>query len=192
MARSFWDKLVCPKINPMNRVRNNFVVHLSVLVSNPLFMYRLPKISLFFFLITLLSLTGCDFKDVELERVEEIKLNSLKGGNIDGTIFLVLNNPNSFDIKVKSADFDLMTGNEKLGSATLSKSFKSEGNGSKTYPVELSGTLSNARAGGFAGLTGLLTGQKPKVTIKGTLKAGAFLYTKEVPVEIDTELPIRL
>lgn len=137
-------------------------------------------------------LWGCEFKDVQLESIEEINLESLQGGQIDGTIHMVLSNPNSFGITVKSADFELFTGNVKLGEASLRKAFKIESNSSKTYPVQLSGNLSNALAGGFMGLAGALTGKKPKVTIKGELKAGNFFYTKKVPVEEETEIPLGL
>lgn len=144
------------------------------------------------FLLMLPLLWGCEFKDVQLESIEEINLESLQGGQIDGTIHMVLSNPNSFGITVKSADFELFTGNVKLGEASLRKAFKIESNSSKSYPVQLSGNLSNALAGGFMGLAGALTGKKPKVTIKGELKAGNFFYTKKVPVEEETEIPLSL
>lgn len=150
------------------------------------------KIRILSMIIMLPFLWGCEFKDVQLERIEEISLGSLKGGQIDGTISMVLSNPNGFGITVKAANFDLHNGNVKLGTASLRKAFKIEANSTKVYPVELTGDLSNALAGGLMGLAGMLTGQKPKVMIKGELKAGNLFYSKKVPIEIETELPISL
>jgi LEA14-like dessication related protein len=155
-------------------------------------MIMLRKIPLFVLIMTLPLLWGCEFKDVQLESIEEISLESLQGGQIDGTIHMVLSNPNAFSITVKSADFKLYNGNVKLGEASLRKAFKIDANSSKSYPVQLSGNLSNALAGGFMGLAGALTGKKPKVTIKGELKAGNFFFTKKVPIEEETELPLGL
>jgi LEA14-like dessication related protein len=141
---------------------------------------------------TAVFISGCEFKDVHLESIEQIEIGSLKGGKIDGVIHMVLENPNGFAIKVKSAEFDLMTGNVQLGRAVLKDGFRIEPNTTKSYAVSLTGDLSNALAGGFVGLTGLLTGKKPKLTVKGELKAGNFFYTKQVPIDFETEMPLNL
>lgn len=155
-------------------------------------MSRIKLLVNLFLIATTILISGCEFKDVQLESIEQIELGSLKGGRIDGVIHMVLQNPNGFAIKVKSAEFDLMTGNVKLGNAVLKDGFRIEANSTRSYAVSLSGDLTNALAGGFAGLTGLLTGKKPKLTVKGELKAGNFLYTKKVPIDFETEMPLNL
>ncbi|MEX2596311.1 MAG: LEA type 2 family protein [Salibacteraceae bacterium] len=151
------------------------------------------KKSSFIWLLTFLSaLTSCELKDVEMLGVENVRLDKMSAGKIDGTIDLVLNNPNGFSIKVKSADLTVKSGNVKLGKANLRKSFKIDANESKTYPVEVSGDLQNALAGGLMGLAGMLSGQKPKLTIEGEIKVGNFFFTRKVPISIETNIPLEL
>ena len=138
------------------------------------------------------TLTGCEFQEVEIVSIEDIELNAMERGRIDGTLHIVLENPNAYTITVKSAAFELFTGNTKVGNAELSQSFKIDGQSTRSYPVQLSGNLSNIMGGGFAGLAGMLLGKKPKLIVKGELKAGNFFFTRKVPVEVETDLPLSL
>ena len=110
---------------------------------------------------------------------------------MEGTIFLELKNPNMFAIKVKSAEFEIFNGNIRLGDAQLREEFKINGNSTEIYPVKLSGNLGNLLAGGLTSIAGLLSGKNPRILIKGDLRAGNFFVTKDIPVELETDLPIR-
>lgn len=143
-----------------------------------------------FFLALSLLLTGCEFKDLTLERVDSFSIEELTKEGMQGTISLVITNPNSFSINVNSASFDIYSGSVKVGNADLSKSFKIKGNTTETYPVQLSGNMSNLIAGGLSSLIGAIRGQNPRVNIKGELKASAFLFSKTIPVDVTTEVPL--
>ena len=108
-----------------------------------------------------LMLSSCQFEDVTLKEVEDFKIENISPKGMEGTIFLVLENPNLFSITVKSADFEIYNGSVRLGEAQLKDSFKIKGNSTETYPVRLSGNLSNLLAGGLTGIAGLLSGKKP-------------------------------
>lgn len=140
--------------------------------------------------ITILVLSGCEFKDIQLKEVSSVDVESLQGGNIKGTIHLVIENPNGFPVTIKSAKFDVLSGAVKLGEAKLDEPFRINANISESYPIRLSGNMGNALSGGIVGLMGLLAGKNPEVTLKGELKASSFFVSKTVPVELKTELPI--
>lgn len=141
-------------------------------------------------LLVLATFTGCEFKDITLERVDSFKINKMNKDGMEGTISLVITNPNNYPIKVKKANFDLFSGTVKVGDAQLNKSFKIKSNTTETYAIELTGNMPNLIAGGLTGLIGALRGQNPQVNIKGELKAGTFLVSKTIPVDVKTEIPL--
>ena len=145
----------------------------------------------FLIIVTLpLFILGCEFKDIELQTVDDVKIESLNKGNIKGTITLTLNNPNGFAVTVKEADFKIMLEKTEMGTANLSESFKIKANSTESYPVKLKGDVSGAMTGGLAGIVGMLLGKDPKVTLVGEIRARSFLISKTIPVEFETELPI--
>jgi LEA14-like dessication related protein len=141
-------------------------------------------------ILSIIALTSCEFKDVKLEKVQDFEVNSLQGGKLDATINLVLSNPNSFPITVKSGEFELFSGKKSLGDAQLKKAFKINANSTEVYPVQLTGNMEDLISAGLTGLTSLLSGKKPEVLVKGELKVGNFFFHKKVPIEITTELPM--
>ena len=148
------------------------------------------QLNIFLIVLTVITLTSCEFKDVKLKRVQDFEVNSLRGGKLDATINLVLSNPNSFPITVKSGEFELFSGKKSLGDAQLKKAFKINANSTEVYPVQLTGNMGDMITAGLTGLAGLLSGKKPEVLVKGELKVGNFFIHKKVPIEIKTELPM--
>lgn len=146
--------------------------------------------SSFWWIAVALLFTSCEFKEIAVQGVEAVNIESFKGGELKGVMNVSLSNPNSMAVTVKSATFDIYAGSMKLGEAKLDESFKIKANSSKTYPVKLSGSMGNALAGGLVGLAGFLGGKNPKITLKGEIKARSFLVSKKIPVEVQTELPL--
>lgn len=140
----------------------------------------------------MLALTGCEFKDVELDGVDGIEINKVDEGKLDATFTVRLTNPNSFPIKIKSGEFDLYMGKVHMGDAKLKKPFKIPASSTESYDIEVDGSMGDVLAAGITGLAGLLTGKQPQLDIKGTLKAGNLFYTKEVDVQLRTDMPVNL
>lgn len=138
----------------------------------------------------MLFFSGCEFKDIELQKVDDVKIESVKKGDIKGVITLQLNNPNGFAVTVKEADFKIMVDKSEVGTAVLSESFKIKANSVETYPVKLNGDISGALNGGIVGIVGILLGKDPKLMLVGEIKAGNIFISKTIPVEIETEIPI--
>lgn len=153
---------------------------------------RIRGIYWFALLLTSVILSGCEVKDVELVRVEAFEVDRMDKGELSGTIKLVLNNPNDFPITVKSGDIGIYTGKSHMGDASLAKPLKIRANTTASYDVEVEGTIGDVISAGITGLAGLLTGQKPEMKIKGELKVGNFLFTKKVPVELKTDMPVEI
>lgn len=136
------------------------------------------------------SLSGCEFKDLTLNRVESFELDEVSKKGMEATISLVITNPNSYAINVTDANFDLFSNGSKVGDAVLKKSFKIKANSTETYPVQLKGSLGNLLASGVSSIISALQGKSPEVNIKGDLKARAFIFSKTIPVDFKTKIPL--
>jgi LEA14-like dessication related protein len=148
------------------------------------------RINVLFLLLTSVLLSGCEFKDVELERVERFEIIKLDQGKLDGVLTVQLTNPNSFPITIKEGEFKLYSGKTEVGDARLSSPLKIQANSTQSYEVEMNGTMGDILSAGVSSLLGMLSGKSPELTIKGELKAGNFFYSKKVPVELTTDLPL--
>ena len=146
----------------------------------------------FYLMMTIILLSGCEFKDVELVRVEGIDINKLEEGKLEGTITMVLSNPNAFPINIKSGTFNIYSGKVHMGDAQLAHPLRIQAGTTDTYEVEVKGTMGDVIAAGISSLVGLISGKQPEMIIKGELKAGYFFYSKTVPVELKTEMPLNL
>jgi len=149
------------------------------------------KLARYCFIVLLVGLiSSCEVKDIQLVEVESVKVLNVNKRNIDGILNIKLENPNAFGVKVKSADFEIWANNAVVGKAKLTDPFKIESNSTQSYPVHLSGDLSNAISGGIGSIVGLLMGKEPTMRIKGNLKASSFLITKTVEIDEQTDIPI--
>ena len=147
----------------------------------------LNKTLVFVFSLSIL-LSSCEIKDIELKEVQDVEVSQINKGKIEGTITVLLNNPNSFGVTVKEANFIIYAGKSEIGTAHLDESFKIEAKEEKSYPVKLKGDAKDALSGGISAAVGMLFGNDPKVVLRGTIKAKSFIFSKTIPVEMETDL----
>ncbi|GAB5538877.1 MAG: hypothetical protein Salg2KO_09800 [Salibacteraceae bacterium] len=143
-----------------------------------------------FLVISVLIFSSCEVKDIEIVRVADVKIEQVKKGKIDGLITIVLNNPNRFAVKVKSADLGIWANNTEMGKAKLKESFKISANDSKAYPIKMNGDMTGAITGGISSILGLLSGNDPKITLKGEIVVSSFLVTRTIPIEKETDISL--
>lgn len=139
-----------------------------------------------------LLFSGCEFKEIELNSVEQFNITSVNSGKMEGVLTVELTNPNIFPVTVKSGELDIFANRSKLGTAVLNKAFKISGNSTARYDIELTGTFGNLLSAGISGLAGMLTGKDPELQVKGTFEAGNFIYTKTIPVDVTSRVPLRV
>lgn len=145
-------------------------------------------LGLLFVLAILFS--SCKFEDVEIIRVEDVKISSFTKSGFAGDIIVLIKNPNNFPVTVASADFKVLHKNNEIGVAELEEPFKINSNSTEPYPIKVKGDLGGLFAGGVLGIVGMLTGGDPKVVLKGEVRGKAFMISKTFPIEIETNLPI--
>ncbi|MEZ4720329.1 MAG: LEA type 2 family protein [Flavobacteriales bacterium] len=149
------------------------------------------NLKLLSFLVALTFIvSSCKFEDVEIIRVEDVKISSFTKSGFAGEITVLIKNPNGFPVTISTADFKVLHKNNEIGVAQLEESFKINSNSTEPYPIKVKGDLGGLFAGGVLGIVGMLTGGDPKVVLKGAVKGKAFLVSKTFPIELETNLPI--
>lgn len=140
-----------------------------------------------FGLVALMSLLliscGGGYKDVEFHGIENVKIESADKQKVVLTMDAKVYNPNTFNIKIKPSDLDMMVGKNKLGVARITHTTKLKKLEKGSYPFRVEGTWKELLGGGLGGIFGALTKQKIDLRLKGDIKVGAFGLSKTLPVD---------
>ncbi len=127
---------------------------------------------------------GCvDYKEVQLISLENVSLNRISGDGIDADVWLKIDNPNDYKIKVNAKDLVLSFNDKKIGNATLPDDLVLEKSITKVYKTTLNVTV--PPDGGIdLGLIMLMGGGQITLGLKGEITGKAKSISKTVPVDI--------
>src|SRR5687767_12951582 len=97
-----------------------------------------------------------------------------------------VDNPNNFNIWLKKGDFDIIMGKQKMGKIKTIGKVVLKKNKKGTYTIKGEATLDPGSS-----LLGMITNGNSgsKITIKGTMKGGVFIFGQKFDVEFDDKLP---
>lgn len=133
--------------------------------------------------------TSCEaYKDVTFLGMQDYRM-----GTIDGdmaTIFLTVkvDNPNSYNIKIKKSTFDLYFDGGKVGIAELAEDIKllkkKEGNYEMKFNINYKKIMNSS----LSMLGSLLTKNDIKIGVKGKAKAKALLISKKFDVDFEEKI----
>lgn len=129
-------------------------------------------------------LVACvDYKEVKLLGIENVSLNRISGDGIDADVWLKIENPNDYKIKVETKDLIFSLNGKKVGNTSLKEELVLEKSTTKVYKVPLNvavppnGTID-------LGLMLLMGGGKLTLNLKGDIIGKAKGISKTVPVDI--------
>jgi hypothetical protein len=107
------------------------------------------------------------------------------------TVYMVdvsveVDNPNNYNIWLKKGNFDILMGKQKMGHIKTIGKVVLKKNKKDSYTITGEATLDPGGA-----LMGMILngGGNKKVTIKGTIKGGVFIFGKKFDVEFDDKIP---
>ena len=145
------------------------------------------KIKYFLPLIMVLFLGSC-MQEITLTEVENIEIEQ-NSNSLDVVLYLKINNPNSFKIKVQEINVDLTLNSWEVGQVTSNEEFVLKPNSEDVYPVPVNVDFGNILTGGAA-LISLFSSDKASVKVFGDLKAKAFFITKTVKIDETKEISL--
>jgi LEA14-like dessication related protein len=138
--------------------------------------------------LIVIGLTSCEVEDVTLVKLTKVEIDRLENQEMFLDVSAILDNPNSFSIKVKDSDFDLYMEDRYIGKANLENKFTLESGSEKEYDLEIRaiGDKLNAEMLPIM-LTAALTG-KVNVRLDGTITGKVFFITRSLDVDIQEEV----
>ncbi len=97
-----------------------------------------------------------------------------------------VDNPNNYNIWLKKGDFDIIMGKQKMGKIKTIGKVVLKKNQRGEYTIKGEATIDPTGA-----LFGMLMngGSNKPVTVKGTIKAGVFIFGKKFDIEFDDRMP---
>ncbi len=136
--------------------------------------------------------TSCiTFEEVKLKQINDLKVEKIGFGALDLSVNAEIFNPNTFDITIKEAAFDIQFQEIDLGTTNLRKGFKINSKSTDNHRIFFTLDMSKINPTNLPKLMKLVSsgGNEVDVKVSGELKGKALLITKTFPVEIEEKLP---
>lgn len=137
----------------------------------------------FLFLIAVILLTACDYSDVELRTIREIKVDKLDNKGIEFSGSAKIYNPNNYKIKIKSTDADLFLEGRQAGKAKLLSTIVIPANFDDFVDFRMRADFTAGSAQLLPIILGASVKRSVNLELKGTAKAKSFIIGKTFDFE---------
>ena len=142
----------------------------------------------YLFVPLLMVFLGSCVQEVTLSEVENVKIEK-NSNSLDVILYLKINNPNSFKIKIKKIDLDLTLNSWEVGEVISNEELILDPNSEDVYAVSVNVDIDNVITGGIA-LISLFSKDKATVKVVGELKAKAFFVSKIIKIDEIKEISL--
>jgi len=131
----------------------------------------------------LLSNVACtSIQEIKIGDIHEVELKGLKDNLLTLKVMVPVENPNSFNVKVKDADLVVMLGKKQIGKVKQIDNLLISGKSTKEYPVTIVVELTNAKEL-MANAFQMFSGGLPDARLSGTVVVKSLFYRKKVRIE---------
>ena len=135
--------------------------------------------------IILLSLfqVSCNYNDVTISDIKDVKLEKINADNISLTITVPIVNPNNFKINITKYDLLIKINNQEFQLVEVKRNIRipKKFNGTISFPIKLKSnkvlslkTLTN--------LYRLFSSKKAEIEVEGTIKIRVLLIPKKINI----------
>ncbi|MCE2682940.1 MAG: LEA type 2 family protein [Flavobacteriia bacterium] len=131
--------------------------------------------------LMLLGICSCaTYEDLEFERMDGFKLDSIKGREISMTIGAVVTNPNWFAIKLLPSTVKVYLEGQLIGEVQLNEKVKIRRKQENTLSVPLNATLED---GAMFSLIRYSMKDTLNIRMTGDVRAGVFFLSKKITID---------
>ncbi len=137
--------------------------------------------NLFFILISLILLSSCNIREVEIGKIEGVSIKVLTKEQISLELMVPVKNNNNFAFTISDININLILGNVNLGKVKKSTKIRIKANSSQTQNVGIDVKFSKLTENPLSLITSVL---KNKIDLKATgyIKVRKFIFTKKFDV----------
>ncbi len=137
-----------------------------------------------------LSMSSCSYKQINLISMNNVKIKNVSKSGIDMSIDARIENPNNYNIHVKSSDLDVALANKIFGKARVKPTVKLKKNSTLTYPVSIHINYKPLAGGIMQTIPSLVLQKSVTTSVKGKLKGRVFLFTKKFDIDEQKKLDL--
>ena len=134
------------------------------------------------FALFFLSFLGCTPKSINIEEINSVKINSISKSILDLDLEMRINNPNTYAIKLISADLDLKINKVDLGRITEIQEFEVPRKSNQLHTLNVKIELKGFATSSIALLTTLVK-KEVTVVMKGEIVAKAGILKKKIEID---------
>lgn len=142
------------------------------------------------FLFLTILLSSCNYENVEVTAVKEIKLSDINAKSLKISGEVKISNPNPYPIRIKTIDADVFINEKKTGKARLLERIRIPSNSHGFVQAKIETEIE----GGSLNLLPLILQSalsgKADIRLAGDMKASTYLYGKKIPFDFTEKAEI--
>ncbi len=144
-------------------------------------------------LLTSVLLTSCfDYEDVEFKGMEGFKIEDRTADNIKVRLDLRVENPNTYNIKIKKSTLDVYINGKYLGEAKMMNDIKLKKKTEDVYPIYMKTDGRKVLQTALGSLGSIFGGGNITVRIKGDIKAKVYGIGKTFPIDVEEPVSMKM
>ncbi len=157
-------------MNLLLQWKNNFYKMRSFLLSS-------------FIILSIIFLSGCTVKSVEMGDIEGIELMSVSKDGINFNVLIPISNENNYSLSIRKVDLDIQRkSGASIAHITGKKNIKLKPKSKETYRFNFDLKFTSIKNMSFEVISTFLK-RSADLKIKGYVKVGKFLYSKKIEVD---------
>jgi LEA14-like dessication related protein len=147
--------------------------------------------NLFILLFITLFITSCNYKDVQLKKIESFKVLNFDKEGAEVELNLLVDNKNKIGFTVYSSDLNLTISKIELGKVTFAEKVHIPGGGECHKRVVLKASLKDLGVTALASLASLALTKQVDLSINGDVKVRSMLFfSKRYPVNLKEKIKL--
>jgi LEA14-like dessication related protein len=132
------------------------------------------------FLISTISCTKIE--EIKMGDVREVTFSGMNGNVITLKLLVPIDNPNSFNLRIKAADLKVLMGDKEIGKVKQIDDLLILSKSTQEYPVTVSIELTDVKEVMSSAIK-MMSGGIHDLHLSGTVLVSSFLYSKKIKIE---------
>ena len=126
---------------------------------------------------------SCQYNEVEVNDIRNFQIRKVENSRLFLSFDVLLNNPNSYQIKVLGTDLNCAINGRNLGNLRLDEPLVIPPKNEGFVPVNASLTTKGAAASALSVLVTSLISQSVDIHLSGDVRGGFFLFPKTIEID---------
>jgi len=136
------------------------------------------------FILCILLFSGCfSYKEITLIKVDKIIVSEFSKNKIELIASLKLNNPNKYNIKVKSVKLDISLNNKKIGQLHLQNNLNLKRNSTNTYDFKFDSKFEKLDFSTIAVIISAIATKRTNIEVEGIIKGKIGILSRKFPIK---------